>query len=57
VTPGDEAEGSRPATLAERLPPAEESATVAETEHVAPAPEEAAKEDASEARKKVFFPA
>ena len=57
VTPGDEAEGSRPATLAERLPPAEESSTVAETEPVAPAPEEAAKEDAPEARKKVFFPA
>ena len=57
VTPGDEAEGSRPATLVEMLPPAEESATVAETEPVAPAPEEAAKEDAPEARKKVFFPA
>jgi hypothetical protein len=57
VTPGDEAEESRPATLAERLPPEEESATVAETEPVAPAPEEAAKEDAPEERKKVFFPA
>jgi Ceramidase len=56
VTPG-EAEESRPATLAERLPPEEESATVAETEPVAPAPEEAAKEDAPEERKKVFFPA
>jgi hypothetical protein len=57
VTPGDEAEESRPATLAERLPLEEESATVAETEPVAPAPEEAAKEDAPEERKKVFFPA
>src|SRR5262252_7458924 len=52
VTPGDEAEESRPATLAERLP-----ATAAETEPVASAPEEAAKEDAPEERKKVFFPA
>ena len=52
VTPPDDTEESRPATLAERLP-----ATAAETEPVASAPEEAAKEDAPEERKKVFFPA
>lgn len=58
VTPPDEeTEESRPATLAERLPSEEESATAAETEPVASAPEEAAKEDAPEERKKVFFPA
>jgi hypothetical protein len=58
VTPPDEeTEESRPATLAERLPPEEDSATVAETEPVAPAHEVAAKEDAPEERKKVFFPA
>ncbi|HEY6921363.1 MAG TPA: ceramidase domain-containing protein [Methyloceanibacter sp.] len=50
--PNEETEESRPATLAERLP-----ATAAETEPVASAPEEAAKEDAPEERKKVFFPA
>src|SRR5262245_1983671 len=58
ITPPDEeTEESRPTTLAEGLTPDEESATVAETEPVAPAPEEAAKEDASEERKKVLFPA
>jgi hypothetical protein len=58
VTPPDEeTEESRPATLAERLPPEKDSATVAETKPVASAYKEAAKEDAPEARKKVFFPA
>jgi Ceramidase len=58
VPPAEEDEEEpRPTILVDRPPVEEEPAAKAETEPVAPEPEEAAKEDAPEARKKVFFPA
>jgi hypothetical protein len=58
TTRGEESDETPPTKLAERLPPDEEAVTEAEAEEVAPAAEEAAKEDETpQKREKALFPA